>query len=399
MEIRKLRPEENVHRILMSSICFGDAPPEDRYSFLEEPEKHTSGYEHSWGVFDDEGRLLSCLQVIPARMQINGHPVKFGLVCGVTTLPEVRNSRCVRKMYESIMPHMKDEGMVFSFLYPFSFPFYRKFGYEHAWIKYRASVPISELAKYPYPDGIKIHDKGGPWVDFAKVYETFIQGKNLAMVRGKEEWENLLRRDPYKNREFTYIHYNSANEPDAYILYNREKKDKESTFHLKIVELAWADKIGLHSILGFIYGMRSEYEDFSWMLPNDADIYTLVENPCNVSLSIETIGMNRVLDVPAALRLIVPPPEAGNAVIGITDAFLCYNTGVYCIAWEDGRISIKNTGRSPDMEINIETLAQLITGYQTPAQAQHCQNVVIHSKMEELMALFPLKNLYLMERF
>ena len=399
MEIRKLKPEENVHYKLMSAICFTKhMSPEDRYAWLKEPEKHADGYEHAWGAFDDSGRLISCMLVVPAQIMINGSPVKVGLICGVTTLPEARNARCVRKMFDIVIPLMKQEGMVFSLLYPFSLPFYRKFNYEHAFVRRQARFPISELAKYPYPDGMKVHDKGGPWADFAKVYEVFTQNKNLSMVRGEKEWEKLLNRDPHQKKEFTYIHYNDQNQPDGYVLYNGAFNDS-NVYTLNIRELAWTDNTGLHAMLGFIHGLRSEYSEVTWPMASDIDVFSLLDNAWEIHLGYDAVVMNRILDVPAALDLIKAPSGKGSVVVKLTDKFLESNTGTYMASWENASIKIEKTSQAPDMELDIETLTQLVTGYITPAQAAYRQGVAIHSKMEELSALFPLKTLYLMEHF
>ena len=399
MEIRKLKPEENVHYLLMRSVCFTrDINTDDRYEWLKEPEKHTEGYEHAWGAFDGSGRLISGMQVLPAQIMINGKPAKAGLVAAVTTLPEARNARCVRKIYEAVMSQMKDEGVVFSLLYPFSFPFYRKFGYEHALARHRANFPISELSKYPYPDGMRVHDKGDPWADFAKVYEQFIQDKNLPVVRGEKEWERILNRDPHKNKEFTYIHYNADGRPDGYVLYSGLLKD---TFIFNIREMAWTDRAGLYALLGFIYGMRSEFNEISWPIAREMEVLSLVENPraVNKIVGVGNMVMYRVVDVTAALGLVKAPSGKGNIALGITDRFMESNTGTYLLTWDNSSVKIEKTNQAPDMEMDVETFAQLIIGYLTPAQTQYRQDVSINSKMDELTALFPSKNLYMMESF
>ena len=399
MEIRKLKPEENIQRVLTNSICFvHTTPPADRLSWLEKPEEHTYGYENAWGAFDETGRLLSSMLVIPAQIMINNQPTKAGLIGGVTTLPEARNSRCVRKIFDKIMPLMKEEGVVYSLLYPFSFHFYRKFGYEHAYIRPRAIFPTSQLSRYPYPDEIKVHDKGGPWADFAKVYEAFAKDKNLAVVRGEKEWQSILDRDPHKNRDFTYIHYNKASEPTSYILYKYEPKE-DGGCRMNIRELAWVDKHGLEAMLGFVHGLRSEYAEVSWPIPEGLDVLGVVEDPWDVKITQDTIIMNRIVNVPAALSLTKAPPGKGSAAIQVTDAYIESNTGVYNISWENGNLSVEKTSIKPDMETDVETLVQLTTGYLTPAQALYRKNNVIHSKPEELAALFPRQNLYLMEGF
>ena len=399
MEIRKLKPEENVHRILMSSICFTANAPEDRYPILQEPEKHTGGHENAWGAFDETGKLLSAMYVPFTQMMMHGQPVKIGQICGVTTLPEARNSRCVRKMFDVVMPMMKDEGAIFSYLYPFSHPFYRKFGYEHTFTRYKAKFPMSELSRYTYPNGIKVYDKGDPWHDIAKVYATFTKDKNQPLARGDAQWKGLLNRDPHKNRQFTYVHYNATGQPDAYIMYDGAYPD--TPIHIKIRELAWTNKEGLYAMLGFVYGLRSEYDTVIWQLPGGLDIFGVVENANLVEISVDTMAMGRIMDVPAALNLIKPPAtNSGSVAISINDSFMPCNTGTYSISWENGQLSAeKSVAPQADAEMDVMTLAQLVTGYTNISQAQHRRDVTIHSKFDELSAIFTQKNIYLLEHF
>jgi len=400
IEIRKLKPEENIQRLLAHSVCFLGSPPQDKEALLKNPEEHTEGHDTSWGAYDETGRQLSQMQVIPAKILINNQPTSAGLICGVTTLPEARNGRLVRKIFEKVMPIMKEEGMVYSMLYPFSFEFYRKFGYEQGYMRPKATFPVSELARYPYPNGMKAHEKGDPCDDFNKVYEAFTRDKNLAIVRGSKEWEEILKRDPYKKREFAYIHYNAKGEPDGYILYKSEKKDLNYSL-LNILELAWTGKPGLEAMLGFIHGLRSEYSDVSWPIPGGFDIFGVgvIPEPGKITYARGSLIMNRIMDVGAALSLMKAPTGSGNVSIFVTDKFIDTNTGIYVVSWEGGNLSVDKTTRPPDMELDVETLVQLNTGYLTPAQVIYRDGVAIHSKMEELSALFVKQDLYQMEYY
>jgi len=396
MQIRKLKPEENVHYKLMCSVCFNMSSA-DRYAWLEKPEDHTEGYENTWGAFDADGRLISAMVALPVEIMMNNSPAKAGLICGVTTLPEARNSRCVRKMFEIIMPQMAKDGIVYSMLYPFSFPFYRKFGYEHGFTRQRYTFPMAELARYPYPSGMKVYNKGDNWTDIAKVYTAFIQDKNIAWVRGDKEWKNILKRDPHQNREFTYIHYNATGEPDAYILYEGHVNDDDKIMYIR--ELAWTSKDALNAMLGFVHGLRSEYENVSWATPEGVDFFSLIDNSWNAEQKMDAIIMSRVLDVHSALVHLDTPNGEGSVAIKVTDNFLASNTGIYSVLWEDEKLCVETTNQPPDIEMDIETLAQLVTGYLTPDQAAYRKDVTIHSRQDKLSALFQKKNLYLMEHF
>jgi len=383
MVIRKLKPEENVHRKLMSSICFSrHYQSEDRLAWLEKPEEHAEGYENAWGAFDSDGKMLSAMIVDTAHININSKPVKVGQIIAVTSLPEARNVGGVRKIFETIHPIMKDDGMVFSLLYPFSFDYYRKFGYEHNYVKYRADFPIDGLKRYPYPTGMRVCNS---WEDLAKIYDKFIQDKNMAILRTQKQWKEILKGDPHKTKDFVYIH------PDAYIMYQAQNRDKTGLMHIK--EIAWTSISGLEAIFGFMHGLRSEYSIASWHLPGGPDIFGVVNDPFSVKMNVESLVMTRVLNIPAALELCIAPPTKGSVVISVT-----YHD-IYQVSWEDGKVKAEKTKLPADIETDIETLAQFTTGFMTPAQALYRPGVKIHSKMEELTALFPKKQQYLMEFF
>ena len=396
MEVRKLKPEENVRLQLLEHICFVEWAPEDRLAWLKDPLAHADNYEYAWGCFDADGTLLSGVSVMPAQMAMNGRAADMAFTGGVVTLPEARNRGCIKKIYEKAFYAMKEQGIVYSFVYPFSFAFYRKFGYEHAYSRSRASIGMEALGIYPFPDGVRAYVTGGPAGDFKTVYGQFICDKNLAIIRDEKGWAKLLDRDPHARRQFTYIHY-AANGPDAYLLY--EPKTDEDGNTLKIEELVWSDLNGLYAMLGFIYGLNPQYGTVSWEVPECLDVFGLVENSFDVSVKWEHAGMNRVIDAAGALELIEAPVGGGSFVLSVYDKFLPFNSGRYLIEWEAGHLSVKTTDKTPDAETGIETLAQLTAGYLTFPQILNRKNFQIHSKHETLAALFPRKNLFMTEMF
>ena len=398
MKIRKLKPEENVHKLLLHSTCFLDFEPEDRYEWLKDPMAHSEGYENAWGGFLEDGTLCSCVEYTPLDMQFNNRPVSTGIVSGVATLPEARNKGFVREMLKSIFTEMKDNGQIFSFVYPFSYSYYRKFGYEQSYTRYQAEIPISSMVGYPYPDGVKSYRKGGDFSDFAAVYNAFIRDKNMAILRDSDAWQEILDRDPHLKREYTYLHYSEQGEADAYILYKPEELNGDGGT-LLVQELAWSTPCGLHAMLGFIHGLRTEYENMKWEYPNCVDVFSLFAESWEISIGWTSAGMSRIVDLPKVLELLDAPTANGQVVIDVSDAFLPWNTGKYLIAWEDGKLSVSHTDMPADMETNIEVLTQLVTGYISPTQALAKKGIRIHSKMDNLTALFPKKYMYMMEHY
>ena len=386
---------------LIHSICYLSIPEEDRLSWRENPMEHSDGHEHIWGCFDENGKLYSSLAAIPIITQFNNKPMKAIAYQGAVTLPEARNKGYIREIFKAIFADMKENEQLFSYGYPFSYSYYRKFGLEHIYTRYEYEFPLYQLSTYTYPNALKEYSKDTCFEDFKKIYDVFIKDKNLAIIRSDEDWKNLMNRDPYLRREFTYINYNDNGNPDAYILYKPEKKGEDFDFALSIQELAWSAPEGLHAILGFLYGLRSEYNAVRWEVPDCIDIYTLLPDSWDISKRMKSGCMNRIPDLPKVLDRLIAPPDIpnGSVVVDVTDKFLSYNSGRYLISWETGEINVSKTDKNPDFVTDIETFTQIITGFITPSQASIKRGIQIISNEEKLDKLFPKRHLYMIEHW
>jgi predicted acetyltransferase len=125
-------------------------------------------------------------------------------------------------------------------------------------------------------------------------------------------------------------------------------------------------------------------------------------DPYDTKVKLSPTAMNRIVDVPRALAMLQAPEGSGRVSVGVTDAFCPENTGLYYLEWESGTLNVTKKAESfihADMETNVTTLAQLVTGYIDPARARWRKDTEIRSGFDELARLFVLKDLYSFERF
>ena len=400
MEVRLLKPEENVLFDAVMYVSFPGMEGKDIREMLKNPEEHKSeGRDKRWGYFDDKGKLLAGIIVTPFTIRMNGKDVKMAGIGGVATLPESRGLGCIRHIYEKAYPAMVEDGQVFSFLYPFSYDYYRKFGYEMCYANNKVWIPLSQLSKYPYPRNLAAHEPGDDHAPYAKIYAAFIKDYNLAVVRDAKAWEDLLKRDPYKDRKFTYLISNDAGEPVAYMLYTREEGEW-GTGNLKMKEFCWANAEGFRLGLGFMGRMSAEYQKMCWESPDDVNVHLLIADCYDATHEVHCGGMNRIVSVLPALETLTTPCGTGSVAIEVTDDYYPANAGKYLIQWNEGDIKVARVEDvSADMAVSVQTLVQLVTGYITTAEAEYKNGTTIHGKRSELTALFPKRKLYLAERF
>ena len=124
MDIRKIRAEDWPDVLKLWSVVYNSP----RTSF-EVSERNTPEIEATWAVFDG-GVPISVLTSHRFEMAHDGDYVKMAGIGGIGTLPEHRRRGHVRRLMEVAFRSMREREEAFSLLYPFSFPYYRMFGYE-----------------------------------------------------------------------------------------------------------------------------------------------------------------------------------------------------------------------------------------------------------------------------
>ena len=401
MDIRIATPKEHLTYNLLGDVCFFGTVDEGYRDWYNDLEKHGKGHENVLAGIDDQGKLIAGLRMINYRMHFDGQFVDMCGIQGVVTAPEARASGVMTKVLDKCLHMMKEKGQIFSVLFPFSYGYYRKFGYEIAYQLRKAEIPIGVFCKYPFPkDAIRFWNKGDDIADIKAVYDVFKKNYNYAIDRDDENWKALTKDDALVTKRYTYIHYDVNNKPDAYIMFKADDRKLDNTQVLSIDELAWTNKDGLLAMFGFIGGLRPQADKVHWDVPEGVDLFSMFPEATDVILNVRPSVMTRIVDLPKVLaRLRAPSQGSGKVVIDVVDKSLPCNTGKYALSWENGVLSVEKTEQSPDMSTTIEAMVQMVLGYATPDIAAHCKDTTIHSQQNALMDLFPKKNLYLWEKF
>jgi len=404
MEIKQLGIEEYIlHEAMCHNVFFSFGGERENFREKLKDENFNpldnEDYKdyYCWGIKQD-GKLVSALQITPYTMRMNDYDVSMAGIGGVVTLPESRGNGYVSKLMDKILHESLNQGIEFSVLYPFSYEYYRKFGYEMCFTLNNVTIPIQQFSSYSYPQSIKAHEPEDSLMPFKEIYESFCENRNFAIVRDDKSWKKLLDRDLYKNLEYTYLYYNNKNKATAYILYKCDYNPSIGNT-LKIEELCWSEPAGLHGILGFLGKLGSEYQRVEWNMPSDVDAFTMFPDGYDVSWKRSSRGMCRIVNVLTSLNALSAPEGAGNIVIEVEDSFLHENTGKYNIEWHDKQLNVEMCNTKSSMTTSIQTLTQLVTGYLTPAEAVNKKDTVVSNSYTELIKLFPRRNLYIKESF
>lgn len=394
MMIRKIAPQEQIDVLKMLSLVF--AYKSDLSRAETQPQDYSKDYELTRALFDNQCKMCSCLSYLPFEMIFDRHVVKMGGIGNVASLPEERNDGNIRKLIRYAFEEMLDNGQIFSYLHPFSAYYYRKFGYECCNKTISASISFKSFKYFKKYGRIEMLVPLQNRKDIVNIYNRFIQDKNLAMVRNEKQWNNLIDKDPYATRQYTYILYDDADQPASYISFS---PDPQNENHMQVLELIWTNYESLTGILHFLQYFSSRFELFKCVFPEFLNLHLLFPEPLDIKAEVSVSGMSRIVSLPKVLELISYPEESGRFTICVHDSFLEWNTGTYQITWEpDGVKVIKEEGPA-DLSCNIEVLTQLITGYAGIDDYTGNKALAVYNQKDLLSMVFHKKKTFMNDLF
>lgn len=408
MIVRKLKKPELRRLREMCAICFEypDDVPQKGEAWEKELEKppltrEQKHWDLHWGAFEDNDKtLMSGLAVIPYPVHFDGGHCTMMGIGGVVTLPPYRRHGGIRGCFEAALPDMYEYGAVFSYLYPFSTAYYRKFGYELGCERRRYKLLISLLPKGKAEGTCHLVEEGsGLMEDIRKVYKVWQEKYNMMVVGEEFEFGWVEKANPPKDQEFTYVYRSVNGEPKGYM--SLCKVDEPDGRNLRANRFFFTDGEGLSGLLHLVISLAADHRYVTVDLPQQPDLQTLLPEWSMGASQCQSIpwGMVRVVNVKKALEMARTCGD-GNVVVEITDAQIAQNNGRFLVACRDGRVeSVTLTEQAPDCSMGIADFSRLVLGVYGVDALEWMAGVTVFSEPEKLAKLFFRKPVMITENF
>ncbi len=334
--------------------------------------------EDTRGLYNDQGELITVLRLIWNELWLGAHRVKMAGITSVATPPENRRGGHLKTLLRQVMADERERGTNISALYPFEFPFYKKFGYELASATQTIKVSLSAIAGFKSrTEGRWVQRSATDWELFRSLYDQYCVGRFGRIERREERWwkrQLFLNWFGGNDTPLTaYTWQDNNGQVRAYILYWFKALDKGWDRELRVREMVWLDEAARHEIYSFIANHDSQASRAVWNTEPGDEFFALLSDPREAEISFEPGYMLRLLDVERAL-LERPWPLETNASfsIAVRDDILSWNNDrTYHLELRQGRPEVTATAGSEQagLRCDVRTLAQLYAGYLSPMQA------------------------------
>ena len=390
MKLRKITPEEFITMQNNMNIAF-------RFERNGVPEDTHNESDFTYGAFTDENVMTSSVIANPYRCTYWGHNVGMCGVGGVATFPEYRREGHMRHLLPFVLKAAYDRGDVLSSLFPFSHPFYRKFGFECGYPVQYLNFGMPAFRDIPFTGKVKQYLPGGDLSEIKAIYAAFQKQHNFLCDRDDAYWNRRLGKDPYVTHHHTYIWYDDAGKPRAYCLLNHTQDGGARNY--TVMDWAVDSPSAMRGLFGFFRLLTPSGENISFKLPADVNPFCLFPEPYDITVNTRNCGMVRVVNAAEALRLHPWAADLPSFAVRVKDDSLAENSHTFRVTPGAETTVTIDDDAAPDLDVSIQALSVVLTGVMDLPTALANRVDITFSGSPALLAAFPANPGFLVEDF
>ena len=318
----------------------------------------------------ESGGHMSSGVMIFRNIHFAGKEIPCVGIGAVNTDPEYRRGGLVREIFAEMATECDRREIPLTVLHPFSFAYYRGFGFERVADHRVLEFPITALNFVPrYPNLTRCmgdtHSQ-----ELCEVYNSFAKGGRHLMF--KRDPDHFPTNDPKKK---VYLSCDEKGRPDGYIILEIENYfsvNRMVSVNLHVHELIALTDQAMDKLFGFIRMFEGEMETVKLenisMIP---EVELRLRHYMHTSISILPDIMVRINDVKSFFETIPYPAEAGCFTFKTAEPPRSpwsgeKTNGVWRVTYAGGKAIVEklpDDTEDYDFYADIASLAQLVFGY------------------------------------
>ena len=340
---------------------------------------------------------LSHAAIITQNSIYCGDYISAGIVTAVGTPPNYRRNSYVRLFFDHVFSMAPERDWVVALLHPFSFAYYRKFGFEKVSDHRVLEFPMSALNYIPRCSELVKLENEQHINDALLIFAQFAKSRNLML----ERYDGT-----HYNSKTVYIWYDANGRPASYITLRNENYyyvNRMVGVALHVDEMVYTSRESLMALFGFIRMYEGEQEKViihdASMLP---EVDVILKNYTHTGYNLIPDIAARILNVEKLLLANAYPKEHGHFTVRVEDT-LDYTRGVYAVEYQDGKAEVRKLSDTApyDLSAAMPAFTQMVYGYdQYNADiAAYMDGVTLENRAEDFFRAFPKRHNGIFEHF
>ena len=372
-----------------------------------EEELREQARNRCFGALSDDGKILyGCVNSREYTCRFDGGAYKLGGIGGVSTLPPYRHNGAIRASLSASLRDMYENGFTFSYLYPFSTQYYRKFGYEVGAEARRWVMPLADIRPKDVGGTIEQIFPGDDFSPLLEIYDACFADCNMSAVRDRYD-AGLEKAKLMEEHRYVYVWRNEAGAPRGLMIAHKTREDGavvmdcNHTFGAQNENgFLFCDMEALSALLFFVKSAFSaDYDKISFTTRREIDLTSLVGENNSASCSMFWNGMLRVVNVRRVLEN-CNCRGTGCVRIAVEDTILPENCGTWKLTFAPGQVNfVEKTEEQPDVSLTINAFSALICGARDVHSLAWIPDAVVHNAAAPFAGVFYAKPCFMLDLF
>ena len=356
-------------------------------------------YEHYSSLrvaaVDDNGTALSKGVFKYVTSSFGRGCIKTMIAGGINTPVHYRRGGNIRKMFETMHAEAVTEGAAVALLHPFSFSYYRMFGYEKVSDHLLLHFPTRMIDFVPRKCDLVPYDPS-MLGDLISVYTKFAVGRQLMLKRFDDKY--------YKDEnKLIYLYYENG-EPSGYIIFSGKKEfviNHMANGLLTVHEMCYTSPQALRAIFSFLRMFEGQYDDIE--LANVAmcpEVELLLRHYTHTSYTAVPDIMAKTLNTEMMLSAADYPNKEGGFTVKVVDTMPSVD-GTFKVSYGGGDCKVERVEATPDLTLDAPVFTRFIYGYDgvSADTARYIEGVEISGNADGFFTAFPKKPCGVYEHF
>ncbi|WP_334332601.1 GNAT family N-acetyltransferase [Companilactobacillus sp. HBUAS59544] len=314
-------------------------------------------YDHSlvYGLMNGK-KLGSGLFSIPFDVNFHGVDFKMNGIGDVMSAPEFGGRGGASKMLDQALFDMYKNEVTLSYLAPFSFGYYRQFGYEQVFDHTQVVIENDKLPR------IKSSNKG--YVERIDVKDIPDEMKKLyldqnhlgGVNRSQWWWDHMI--DKHADHKVA-LAYNKDDILIGYMIYYHEQEN------FYIHEWVNLNPLSRQLLAKFVTKHQSIFKKFIFESPDPDFKADLLTDPYSAELTVTPYMMARIVNLEDFFTRYPVQNDLDEVFIKVEDT-LEWNAHTWKISVRDKKVTIKIAdGEAANIELTIQNLTKAMFGYRS----------------------------------
>ncbi|MGM9886571.1 MAG: enhanced intracellular survival protein Eis [Lactococcus sp.] len=240
----------------------------------------------------NQQQLTSMVIDIPFDIHWKEKRLKMAGIGYVASYPEFRGNGAIRQLMTKLLHDEYEKGTALSYLAPFSYEFYAKFGYAYSFNRKKYEIPALQFPKGKKTSGnIRRFSLKDGQAQMQKIHEqAYNQG---SIARNEQIWDYYFS---FKSKP-NFAIYEENDEKMGYLIYEFDGAD------FVIRELIYLTDSAKDALYRFIYSHASSFDKIIWIAPSHEKLEEDLAEPSQANIQIQPYMMARIVNLSAFLEV------------------------------------------------------------------------------------------------